>query len=178
MTTFEAYLGQRGTGKSILLHHRILESERCLFFDPIGDWPGRTFESIDALVEEAEEREFFRFAFTPRDPKVDADAFAEACRYLGNLTAAFDEADLFAPPHQVSDEVKSFLLRSRHDEISVLFATQRPAAIDRMMLSQANAILACRLVDPRDLDAVRPYFGKHTELLPRLRKGQHVKVSF
>ena len=91
---------------------------------------------------------------------------------------AVDESDLVAPVSHLPAEVRSFILRSRHEDISLAFASQRPACLSSIVRSQASRVTSFRMVDPLDLGAVRHIFGHDTDRLSSLKIGQSLERIF
>lgn len=118
------------------------------------------------------------------------EALFENCE--DQLLLLLDEVDLWAPQMLLDKQGPAAKLlgvmheltrRGRIKGINVWMATQRPAEVNKGVISQADAMLVMKLTLPHDVDAVMLWLKKHVgkertaELeitLPSLKKGQAV----
>lgn len=74
-----------------------------------------------------------------------------------------DEADLFAPQKTFGDEARclgameDMVRRGRKRGIGCTLITQRPASINKDVLTQVEILIALRLNHPRDIDAIEEW---------------------
>lgn len=98
-----------------------------------------------------------------------------------------DEADLYAPQKPQQQEVpllatmENLVRRGRNKGIGVSMTSQRPAVLNKDLLSQVDALVAMRVVSPQDRAAIREWVrGQGTEeqwaqiapSLPNLTNGE------
>lgn len=98
-----------------------------------------------------------------------------------------DEADLFAPQQpQAGDQpllgiTENIVRRGRNSGIGVTLITQRPAVLNKDVLTQVDALVAMRMLGPNDRDAIDRWVGVHgdtedarpiKDTLPNLETGQ------
>ena len=103
-----------------------------------------------------------------------------------SLHLFLDEADLVAPQRPFGDEARtlgaaqSIVRRGGIKGIGVTMITQRPAELNKGVLSQVDQLTLLKLVSPPDLDAVENWVSRHDERgvaremlasLPSLPKG-------
>jgi hypothetical protein len=103
------------------------------------------------------------------------------------LTLVVDESDVFAPQRVQPDEMvmlsrmEQICRRGRVRGFRVWLITQRPAALSKAVLSQANTLIAMQLTAPQDRAAVGAWIegqadkerGKQVLAeLPRLKRGE------
>lgn len=105
-------------------------------------------------------------------------AFCEALYRLNReaLHLYVDEADSFAPQmrNYGGDEARlvgameDIVRRGRKRGLGCTLITQRPAVLNKNVLTQCETLVAMRLVHPRDIDAVDEWVNVHAE--PKLAK--------
>lgn len=98
-----------------------------------------------------------------------------------------DEADLFAPQKPRREDapllvtMENLVRRGRNKGIGVTMASQRPATINKDVLTQVDALVAMRVTAPQDRDAIRDWVrGQGTDeawqeiapSLPSLANGE------
>lgn len=98
-----------------------------------------------------------------------------------------DEADLFAPQRPRGQDapllatMENLVRRGRNKGIGVTMASQRPATINKDILTQVDALVAMRVTAPQDRDAIREWVrGQGTDedwqqiapSLPKLANGE------
>lgn len=96
-------------------------------------------------------------------------AFAEALFFHNRepLTLFVDEADQLAPQRVAADQAKllhnmEMLIRQgRQRGIFMWMLTQRPAVINKNLLSQAETLIAMKMTGPQDRKAIRDWMDAH-----------------
>lgn len=98
-----------------------------------------------------------------------------------------DEADLFAPQRPRREDapllvtMENLVRRGRNKGIGVTMASQRPATINKDVLTQVDALIAMRVTAPQDRDAIREWvrgqgtdeqWQKISPSLPQLATGE------
>ncbi len=86
-----------------------------------------------------------------------------------------EESDKFVPQSKGSSEIlEEISRRGRKRGLGVLFATQRPALVNKNVLSQCGSQIIGKLTTENDLQAVNLFFSSRSELedLPRLDVGE------
>lgn len=78
-----------------------------------------------------------------------------------------DEADLFAPQRpQAGDQpllgiTENIVRRGRNSGIGVTLITQRPAVLNKDVLTQVDGLVAMRMLGPQDRNAIDAWVGEH-----------------
>ena len=183
--------GMSGTGKTRLARDVWLRrAARLLVVDQTGEWDAvrgvRTAHGLGAVADA-----LARVAYAPRwcvAAQLDAedmpalaalllpagrprDGYAAA---VGGLVLALDECDLVAGP-AVGREVRGLWQRGRHAGISIVAASQRPAAVNRIVTSQSRYLATTALVEPLDLRWLREAFPPEpAAVVPTLGVGEAV----
>lgn len=96
-------------------------------------------------------------------------AFAEALFFHNKnpLTLFVDEADQLAPQRVAADQARllhnmEMLIRQgRQRGIFMWMLTQRPAVINKNLLSQAETLIAMKMTGPQDRKAIRDWMDAH-----------------
>jgi len=93
-----------------------------------------------------------------------------------------EEADVFCPQQgKTIDVISEVSRRGRKRGPGLMIVTQRPALVDKTILSQCNFQIIGKLTIEADLESVKPFFNKKFEVnkLPNLRPGEFfIKDSF
>lgn len=103
------------------------------------------------------------------------------------LTLVVDEADIFAPQRPEPEtagmlgRMEQIVRRGRTRGFRPWLITQRPASLNKNVLSQANTLIAMQLTAPQDRDAIGAWIEGQAEreegkailaALPKLQKGE------
>lgn len=116
-------------------------------------------------------------------------AFAERLYHIQReaLHLVIDEADAFAPQRPMPGEqrmlgaLEDLVRRGRKRGIGVSLITQRPAVLNKNVLTQAEVLITLQLSHPRDLKAVEEWVKLHATdeqhkqfmaTVPTLQRGQ------
>jgi len=109
-------------------------------------------------------------------------ALYEAATKLRNpYLLIIEEADKFVPQRGVKMPIiHEVARRGRKRGLGLLVASQRPALVDKEVLSQCNRQFIGKLTVENDLDAVRHFFSSRKDLysLPDLLPGEFFMVGF
>lgn len=96
-------------------------------------------------------------------------AFLEALYRLNRvpLHLICDEADVYAPQRPFAEEARTLgamediVRRGRIKGIGCTLITQRPAVLNKNVLTQCEMLVAMRLVHPKDIDAIKEWVAVH-----------------
>lgn len=177
-----ALVGQQGSGKTLFASRLLREYSRVLVIDPAHDF-------IEGLVIEQRDRDReppawqetllaldgagprFRFIYRPESIAPNAEGMPWVLRQAfasGDLALFIDEFHTYSGPGFYKVPVlEQLFLMSRHPNLSVIVASQRPADIHKAILHQATKVFF-RLEEPAYLDAMRRHYPRVDEL-PELR---------
>lgn len=78
-----------------------------------------------------------------------------------------DEADLFAPQKPRRDDAQllaiaeNIVRRGRNNGVGVTMATQRPAVLNKDVLTQVDGLIVMRMLGPNDRNAIDDWVGEH-----------------
>lgn len=112
-------------------------------------------------------------------------AFAEALFFHNRepLTLFVDEADQLAPQRVAADQAKllhnmEMLIRQgRQRGIFMWMLTQRPAVINKNLLSQAETLIAMKMTGPQDRKAIRDWMDAHDPEQAQVVENDLAKLS-
>lgn len=85
------------------------------------------------------------------------------------LHVVVDEADSYAPQRCMGDEARTLgamedmVRRGRKKGIGCTLITQRPAVLNKNVLTQSEVLVAMRLVHPKDIDAIEEWVNVHAD---------------
>jgi len=88
-----------------------------------------------------------------------------------------DEADLFAPQkpqagdQQLLGETENIVRRGRNKGIGITLGTQRPAVLNKDVLTQVDGLIIGRMLGPNDRNAIDAWVGAHGDT----KKGKAIK---
>lgn len=96
-------------------------------------------------------------------------AFLESLYRLNRvpLHLICDEADVYAPQRPFAEEARTLgamediVRRGRIKGVGCTLITQRPAVLNKNVLTQCEMLVAMRLVHPKDIDAIKEWVAVH-----------------
>lgn len=172
-------VGRRGCGKSYLAK-RIQEIwPRRVIIDTLNEYKGqgetvRSFaEFSKRLIElKAENTQKFVLIFQmPVEAEFSATEFDQIlrlCFYFRNIQIVIEEIQMHSNPHFLPNWLKKNLLIGRHQNISLLFTSQRPGEVNKTIFSQCRHIFCGNLIDKNDAIYCSNFLGQDHEKLKSL----------
>ncbi|MCM2278322.1 MAG: hypothetical protein NDJ89_09625 [Oligoflexia bacterium] len=187
-------LGKRGSGKTTLARkiQRDRAFPRLVIFDRLREYsnergPGvhfvSTFDGFGRAIRETMDAPAFKLIFQ-FDIEADNhdDVFNEAlrvcymrqraCRWQSSLCLVIDEVHNFASPHFIPKWLKECLLTGRHENIGLISCSQRPANVNKNILSQSHHIFCSNFNEANDFNYLKEFMGSHAAQLRTLRQYQ------
>ncbi|KYG65273.1 hypothetical protein AZI87_12010 [Bdellovibrio bacteriovorus] len=179
--------GKRKSGKSYLARKINEIYPRQVIIDPVADWTdGEIVSSFRGFANKLREKlktgaKKYKiiFRFSP-DEKNTPEIFNEIlrlCYYAGDLQVVIDEVQMFCNPHWMPPWLKNLAFIGRHQKVGLCNITQRPAQINKGLLSQAEHIFCGQLHDKNDLRAVADFIGDDTDQLINLPARNFIYFS-
>ncbi|MGD0327833.1 MAG: DUF87 domain-containing protein [Halobacteriota archaeon] len=107
--------------------------------------------------------------------RVATDLFRQGCHRQNPFLVIVEEADIYIPQRGHGlDVLQQISRRGRKRGLGVLFATQRPALVNKNVLSQCNNVFIGKLTLKNDIDSVRIFFSSMEDArqLTALEPGQ------
>lgn len=187
MSKFKSYdktliLGQSGCGKSYL--GRIVQKiwPRRVIIDCLNeysDYPktdiyddfGAIADRLAALERKKSKEYALVFQFDPEQKDTDAifDQLIRVLYYMGNVLVVIEEIQEYCTPHKMPHWLRKSLLTGRHQNMALLFTTQRPALLNKTIVSQSAHIFCGRLNDKNDINYVSSFLNSESNKLAELK---------
>jgi energy-coupling factor transporter ATP-binding protein EcfA2 len=170
-----AFVGQTGSGKTTLAEMACRVRPYVVVLDPKGriDWKGYTVHTTLADTIKAS-GESHRLVYKPTYDELQdeetLDRFFEWVYKRGNTTLYVDEIFAIAQGDQYPWHFGACLTRGRELGVSVYVATQRPARIPQVMLSESEHVYCFRLKLPQDQERMADITGLDETAIARLPK--------
>lgn len=180
-------LGSRGSGKTHL--SRVVQKHyfRTVVFDPTGEYRDEKdathiysfSEFCDELIKiEKLKINKYRIIFH-FDPEIadHSELFNEALRliyYLGNTLIVIEEIQLFSSPHFIPQWLKNCLFVGRHQNLALIFTTQRPGELNKGIFSQCHFIFAGKIIEQNDLKYISNILGPISSKLINIEKRKFI----
>lgn len=177
----EAYIGATGSGKGLAINRRLdeLKPRRLLIWDPCGEYGARAgaVNNLPAAVEAFKRAGGgpVRVRYVPGGRLKIADAFGLLC------DLAFTAGDLVFVGEELSDVTTASWAppswrrcntQGRHRGLHIIGATQRPALIDKTILSGATRIRCGALEYSADIKAMADHLRRPVEEVAAIRMQQ------
>lgn len=187
-----AVLGASGSGKSTYIKQQIRKGKpkRLIVFDPMGEYgdlatPVSTLQAVAAAAK----KKAFAMAFRPDAGKAVAQ-FDLLCRIAytaGDCWLVVDELAMVTKPGSAPPSWADCSMRGRHQGLTVIGASQRPASIDKHFFGNATIVRTGRLnfaadiktianvlhVDPGEISQLKPL-----EFIQREMKTGQISTGF
>lgn len=142
---------------------------RVIVIDPLGEWREREaqarahdFGSFGTALRAVYDSPSFRLVYEP-DPSLsleaasaDFDALLRAVYLAGRdsgrgVCLVLEEVHHFAPIHSMEHWLRQIILTGRHAGIAIIASTQRPASVNKALVSQASHVFTGQLFESRDV---------------------------
>lgn len=180
-------VGQRGCGKSHLAREINNLFPRSVIIDPAYDWTeGEKVNTFSAFSKKLLDKKIinekkFRiiFQFSPDQTNIEEhfNHVLRLCYHFGNIQVVIDEVQLFTNPHYLPEYLKNLLFIGRHKGVSVMAITQRPAQLNKSILSQSSHVYVGQLHEKNDLRSVADFLNEDTDKLIQLPKRHFLYFS-
>lgn len=167
-------VGRKGSGKSTLTREIAEEYDRVIAVDAMGDYGSEEGfaethgleEACRYLVKVADRP---RFRVSLRDLTIpEGVTVLRVVWEIPDSLLVMDEISLYASPTSFPDELSRIVLMGRHRSISQVYATVRPALVNRNITSQADLIVAFQTHEQRDVLYLKSVLGEKADALPHL----------
>jgi hypothetical protein len=189
VTERSAVIGQSGSGKSYLVsvicEELAANSLGFVVVDTEGEYAGLSghkgidvIDDVDRIATDEEgikriieESQKIVLDVSEADPKavnaflegiyrVATELFRQGLHKQNPFLIVVEEADIFIPQRgRGLDILQVISRRGRKRGLGVLFATQRPALVNKNVLSQCNNVFIGKLTLKNDIDSVRIFFS-------------------
>lgn len=180
-------MGRRGCGKSHLAK-RIQEIwPRRVIIDSLNEYSEgiivHDFNSFTAellrLKNSNAEAFVIIFQFDPEShlSEMEFDHILRVCYYFGNIQVVIEEIQLYSTPHNLPKWLKNSLLTGRHQNMSLLFTSQRPGEVNKTIISQCSHIFVGSIVEGNDINYLKGFLNQDAGRLSSLPDRQFLYFS-
>ncbi len=184
--------GMRGSGKSTLSRKLSSAYPRRVVIDPLAEWSEVDvhYRVVRGYAEFA--RVFAEVVFSDRftlvcqfdpetsdeDQSAEFDSILRSLYYTGRETGmgcclVIEEVHNFATPYAIQHWLRQIVLTGRHAHLAVIASTQRPASVNKALVSQAAHVFTGQLFEQRDVkyleDTLSGDIAERAALLPKFR---------
>lgn len=168
-------MGRRGCGKSYLAKNIQSIWPKKIIIDTLNEYgDGELAHSfheycdILARLDREKQNQFtVVYKFDP-ESNLSAREFEEILRlayYFGNLQIVIEEVQLYSSPHMMPHWLKQCLLIGRHQNLSLMFTTQRPGELNKTILSQCTHIFCGQIIEKNDLRYISTLLPESDDLI-------------
>lgn len=180
-------MGQRGCGKSYLAKGVQSIWPRRVVIDSLNEYTEGTIvhnfhDFADTLMHfKAEGTEKFvlvyQFNFESHVSENEFNEILRLCYYFGNLQVVIEEVQLYSSTHNLPKNLKNALLTGRHQNLSLLFTSQRPGEVNKTIISQCSHSFIGLTKEGNDLKYLVNTLGKEAEKAALLQDRRFLYFS-
>lgn len=163
--------GMKGCGKSFLVKDTIIDYNRIITIDNIGEYHEleivNGFDNCVRRITQASRESEFRIAC--RAESVEHDL--QLIRLAGTMQSfllVVEETSKYVSSAGMPEPIESLIRYGRHRDISQIYISRRPSEINRELTANADVIVTFRTQEPRDIAYMRSFMGERAYNLPRL----------
>ncbi len=184
-TSVTSILGTRGCGKTHLSREVQKLYPRVVIIDITGEYSDGiecyTFEEFCEALENTLHQKEFRIVFHSNmdagdEEKEEIDHIIRLCMIRSsapeadhnNLLLVCEEVQNYSTVHTLPKYMRKCLLIGRHYGVAMVFTSQRPAEVHKVILSQSHNLFAGTVVEPNDLKYLSQRIGDEAEQLPEM----------
>lgn len=181
-------MGQRGCGKSYLAKNWQLLWPRRVIIDSLNEYRdgGLIVHNFDDFADsllhfhQTGQKEFtliFQFDFEARNKEQIFEEILKLCYYLGNILVVVEEVQIYASVHNLPWRLENALLTGRHQNLALLFTSQRPGMVNKTIISQCSHVFVGRINEGNDLKYLKNILGDDAEKLKSLADRRFLYFS-
>lgn len=176
-------MGRRGCGKSYLAKGVQNIWPRRIIIDSLNEYTEEDYagakvvhsfhEFCEALkkLHSVSQDNFvliYQFDIESENHVDEFNEIMRLCFYFGNIQVVVEEVQLYSTPHQLPKWLKQCLLVGRHNNLSLLFTTQRPGELNKTILSQCSHIFCGQIIEGNDLRYVSSFLNQDADRLSKI----------
>ncbi len=154
--------GKKGSGKSYFVEYFIKNLNRVIVWDTMrifdnGFTPVYSLKKLNKIFKKIETNEIISFRLSLRLNKNYFDDVNRELLKIKNITYVIDELQVFVSALKIPEYLNELITESRHFETNLIFITQRPVFIPRIILANADYIVCFEINLKTDLDVLNSY---------------------
>ena len=174
--------GKKGSGKSYFVESFVKNLNRLIVWDTMRIFDNNftaiySLKQLNKIFKKIESNEIINFRLSLR---LNKNYFDDVNRYLlrfHNITYVIDELQVFVSALKIPEYLNELTTESRHFEINLIFITQRPVFIPRIILANADYIISFEINLKSDLDVLSTYKYFEPETVKTLDNYQFFMVD-
>jgi len=180
-------MGRRGCGKSYLSKNLQKMWPRRVIIDSLNEYnEGEIVHSFHEFSEalkhykSVSQNEFaLVYQFDPEHEESEElfNQIMRLCYYFGNIQVVIEEVQLYSSPHFLPKWLKNNLLIGRHQDLSLLFTSQRPGEVNKTIISQCAHIFCGQILEGNDLRYVSSFLNEDASRLSSLPERKFIYKS-
>lgn len=181
-------MGQRRCGKSYLGSKIQQIWPRKVIIDTLAEYnEGEIVYSFHEFTEalqrlkSSQQNNFtlvFKFDPESHQSELEFNHILRLCYYFGNIQIVVEEIHLFSGPHNMPLWLQNNYLIGRHHGISILATSQRPAHVNKTIVSQSAHIFCGKTVESNDLRYLSSFLGQeNSQKLVQMPERQFLYFS-
>lgn len=180
-------MGRRGCGKSFLAQNIQKLWPRRIILDTLDEYSeGEVVHSFDEFCNKLQEfksvnKDHFVliYKFEPESVQsaVEFEQIMRLAYYFGNVQVVIEEIQIYSSPNNLPHWLKNCLLTGRHQNLSLLFTTQRPGELNKTILSQCAHIFCGQIVEGNDLRYIASFLRQDAQKLISLPERKFLYFS-
>lgn len=192
-TDITTIFGQRGSGKSTLGRSISELYRRVIVIDRLREWTegdlitDNLIEAENFLINSLGKSNFkliFQFNIEAESETQSAvfNSLLRSIYYRGkisgeNICLLVEEVHFFASTHKVEKWLSECIFTGRHANLAIIASSQRPATVNKALISQSANIFIGQLYEKRDIDYIYDCIGDIAENIPKLNKFEFLNYS-
>ena len=154
--------GKKGSGKSYFAENFIKNLNRVIVWDTMRIFDKNfivisSLKQLSKIFKKIATNEIVNFRLSLRLNKKYFDSINKFILNFQNITYIIDELQVFVSALKIPEYLNDLVTESRHFEINLIFITQRPVFIPRIILANADYIVSFEINLKSDLDVLSTY---------------------
>jgi ABC-type dipeptide/oligopeptide/nickel transport system ATPase component len=174
-------MGRSGCGKSHLGQKFADMFPRLIIFDTVNEYHTTEHDNVISSLDDLERfiryvdtheihrfKVYVKFSIETQEKEMIFDHMMRVLYYWGNCMVVVEEVHEYCTPHFIGKYFKYCMTSGRHRNLGFIFTTQRPALINKTIMSQSTHIFVGNLIDRNDAKTVANFIGKDSKDLSEL----------
>ncbi len=182
-------MGQRGCGKSYLAKRLQAMWPRRVIVDSLNEYGADEGEVVSVFDDFANrlqalkqnETQAFVLIFQSHPENqignIEFEQILRLCFYFGGIQVVVEEVQNYSSPHNLPDWLKKCLLIGRHQNISLLFTSQRPGEVNKTIISQCAHIFCGKIIEGNDLTYIAKILRQDADKLLNIQDRRFIYFS-
>lgn len=179
-------MGRSGCGKSFLAKRIQEKYPRKIIFDTLFEYETKNVDSVDNFnsfceklkkINKEKPKQFtliYRLDLDSDDNTIELDEALKLIYHLGDCLVVIEEVQIFASSHNIPKWLKNIVLTGRHQNIGVLFTSQRMGEINKTILSQCGHLFIGNMVEQNDQKYISGFIGDDVVELAGLQDREFI----